>query len=89
MAMTLKNVHEGSQVYTFRPPISVQIYTADDIPTEYEFDGRNIGKTGRPMGAVDPTFPELITRCTQTGLISIKIRNRVNFVDLHKQARYV
>jgi len=28
--MTLKNVHEGSQVYTFRPPISVQIYTADD-----------------------------------------------------------
>lgn len=23
------------------------------IPTEYEFDGRNIGKTWRPMGAVD------------------------------------
>jgi len=23
------------------------------IPSEYEFDGRNIGKTGRPMGAVD------------------------------------
>ncbi len=32
--MTLKNVHEGLQVYTFRPPISVQIYTADDkIPS--------------------------------------------------------
>ena len=23
------------------------------IPADYEFDGRNIGKTGRPMGAVD------------------------------------
>ncbi len=23
------------------------------VPAEYEFDGRNIGKTGRPMGAVD------------------------------------
>jgi len=46
------------------------------------------GYTIQNSGVEDPTFPGLITNCAQTGCISIKVRNRMNPADWHKQACY-